>query len=129
MPYLLKVSEEEITEKEVYLNAKGNAECVEFVRQTTNAPGTPKWQKGIRVADAKLGQIKRGTAIATFDDKGHYPVDSRGRHAAIYLSHDRFQITVLDQWNSKGKVTRRGIQIGKKATSRSNDGATFYVIE
>ncbi len=89
MPYTLQVTEQEISTKERYINAKGNTECVEFVRQTTGAPATVRWHPGQHVQDAKLGQIARGTAIATFDDKGRYPSDGKGRHAAIYLSHDK----------------------------------------
>jgi hypothetical protein len=129
MPYTIKVSEEDIAEKKRYLNSKGNAECVEFVRQTTDAPGTPYWKPGKKVADASLGEVKRGTAIATFDRDGRYPTDVRGRHAAIYLSHNVSGIVVLDQWNAKGQVSRRTIRFNPKAAKRSDDAATYFVIE
>ncbi|NVD97537.1 BPSL0067 family protein [Massilia sp. BJB1822] len=129
MPYTLQVTEAEISARESYVNAKGNTECVECVRQTTAAPATFRWHPGQHVQEAKLGQIARGTAIATFDDKGRYPNDGKGRHAAIYLSHDKTGIVVLDQWNSKGKVSRRTIRFNTKSYSRSNEGTTFYVIE
>jgi hypothetical protein len=82
------------------------------------------------VSDAKAADIARGTAIATFDDKGKYPSDALGQHAAIYLSHDTNGITVLDQWNSQGEVKERTIRFNRPAgTRRSNDANTFYVID
>jgi len=129
MSYLLKVSEEEVKQKQAYLNAAGNAECVEFVRQTTDAPATTRWRPGAKIAGAPFGSIKRGTAIATFDGKDRYPSDAGGRHAAIYLAHSDTGIVVLDQWNAKGKVSRRTIRFDPKSRSRSNDGNTYYVIE
>lgn len=71
-----------------YTNAKGNTECVEFVRQTTGAPHASIWKRGVRVKDAIQGEILPGTAIATFDDEGKYPTDPLGKHAAIFLSKD-----------------------------------------
>lgn len=129
MPFQLKVSEKEIDAHVVYLNNKGNAECVEFIRQTTGAPRTEDWRQGKKISDAVPGQIRRGTAIATFDDSGHYPKDTRGRHAAIYISHNQDGIVVLDQWNAKRRVSRRTIRYNSASSSRSNDANTFYVIE
>jgi hypothetical protein len=108
-------------------------ECVEFVRQTSRAPQTSEWRPGLRVMDARPGQIPPGTAIATFVD-GEYPTDALGRHAAIYLSHDQFAITVLDQWvpktGGRGEVKQRPIRFKVPGgTRRSNDGSCFYVIE
>ena len=111
-------------------NEKGNTECVEFVRQATGAPRTTLWTKGKKVADATLAEIPRGTAIATFDAKGNYPVDTLGRHAAVYLEHNSERIRVLDQWNDQGEVKERSIWFKRpKGTRRSNDADTFHVIE
>lgn len=129
MSFGLKVTEEDIKVHVVYRNRKGDAECVEFVRQTTAAPQTAYWRPGKKVSDASPGEIKRGTAIATFDDNGRYPKDSRGRHAAIYLSHNPQGIVVLDQWNAKGKVSERTIRFVPNSKSRSNNAGAFYVIE
>ena len=130
MSYQLKVPERDVFGPKKYANAKGNTECVEFVRKTTGAPETALWKKGIKVSDAKPGEIKRGTAIATFDDAGKYPTDALGQHAAIYLSHTAQAIHVLDQWNSQGEVKERPIWFNRpKGTRRSNDASTFYVIE
>jgi hypothetical protein len=129
MAYELNVSEKQIAAQVAYRNRQGNTECVEFIRQTTAAPRTDYWKKGKKIADTTPGEIKRGTAIATFDEYGRYPKDARGKHAAIYLRHDARGITVLDQWNAKGKVTERTIRFDSKSRSRSNDANSFYVIE
>lgn len=130
MSYKLNVSEKDVLGENKYVNKDGKTECAEFVRQAAGAPQTIGWRQGIKIADAKSGTIARGTVIATFDTKGRYPVDSRGKHAAIYLSHDAFQITVLDQWNDQGQVKERPIYFNRhKGTRRSNDADTFYVVE
>ncbi|WP_137937982.1 BPSL0067 family protein [Chitinivorax sp. B] len=130
MPYMLQIAERDTFGDKKFVNKLGNTECVEFVVQATSAPTTPHWKQGIQIKEAKVGTIARGTAIATFDDTGHYPTDALGKHAAIYLSHNEHGIRVLDQWKSQGKVLERTIYFNKpKGTSRSNEGNTFYVIE
>lgn len=109
---------------------QGKTECVEFIRQAAGAPHTSSWKLGCKVADAKPGEILRGTAIATFDKNKKYPVDQQGKHAAIYLRHDGRQMLVLDQWNDQGEVLERPIAFNRpKGTRRSNDADTYYVIE
>jgi len=128
--YKLKVAEDEVLGKGKYINARGKTECVEFTRQAAGAPQTITWTKGIKVSDARLGEIARGTAIATFDSSGRYPTDALGRHAAIYLEHNQQRILVLDQWNDQGEVKQRPIWFNRpKGTKRSNDADTYYVIE
>ncbi|MCL4746997.1 MAG: BPSL0067 family protein [Burkholderiaceae bacterium] len=128
--YKLQIPESSVFGAGKFKNAKGNTECVEFVRQATGAPRTADWRRGLQVRLATQQQIERTTAIATFDDDGRYPTDSLGQHAAIYLSHDDQGVVVLDQWNSQGEVKERLIRFGRpKETSRSNNGDTFYVIE
>ena len=130
MSYKLKVPEIKVFGKGIYVNAQGKTECVEFIRQATDAPKTTLWKKGKKVSDASFGEIARGTAIATFDSNGKYPTDSLGKHAAIYLEHNTQRILVLDQWNDQGEVKQRPIWFNKpKGTRRSNDANTFYVIE
>jgi hypothetical protein len=131
MSYMLNIAESaiQIEVKNAYMNEKGNTECAHFVQQVTNAPGTTAWTQGTKVLEAKSGTIPRGTAIATFVD-GHYPTDSLGKHAAIYLSHDDNGIVVLDQWNAQGMVKQRTIRAHKpEGTRRSNVAEFFYVIE
>lgn len=130
MSYTPREYEQKVYGHHKYVNAQGNAECVEFVRQTTSAPHTTLWRKGLKVSEAQIGQIPRGTAIATFDDSGRYPTDQLGKHAAIYLGHDAQGITVLDQWKKQGEVKKRYIRFSNPtATSRSDMGNMFYVIE
>jgi hypothetical protein len=130
MSYTLKVAEANTFGKSKYINAAGKTECVEFVRQAANAPQTALWKRGKKVSEAKLGEITRGTAIATFDDNGKYPTDALGKHAAIYLEHNDKRILVLDQWANQGEVKQRPIYFnGPKSNSRSNNANTFYVIE
>lgn len=129
MPYLLKLAEKDVFGAAKFVNAKGNTECVEFVRQATNAPQTTLWKQGEHVIDAAPGTISRGTAIATFDDNGKYPTDGHGKHAAIYLSHNAIGICVLDQWNSQGEVRERVIHINRPDYPRVNAAKHYYVIE
>lgn len=135
----MTVAETTVYDANKYKSEGGNTECVAFITAVTAAPATTSWKKGKKVLDASEAEIKKGTAIATFDDNGKYPKDGKGKHAAIYLSHSRQQqtITVLDQWNSQGGVKKRIIHvwanknetIGGKPYKRSNDADTFYVIE
>lgn len=115
--------------KGVWRNSKGNTECVELVQQTAGAPPTECWRPGLQVAKAKPGEIPPYTAIATFVD-GRYPTDDKGRHAALYLSHDKHAIRVIDQWKGQGEAKERPIRFNNAAAkSRSNEGNWFYVIE
>jgi hypothetical protein len=116
--------------KKKWTNAKGNTECVEFVRRATGAPPTALWKPGLHVRATAPGVISPYTAIATFDKDSKYPSDELGRHAAVYLSHDSTGIRVLDQWNAQGEVLERTIFFNRMpGTRRSNDGDTFYVVE
>jgi hypothetical protein len=113
------------TKPDNFTNAKGNHECVEFVRQTTGAPSTHNWRPGKLVKGA--ADIPAGTAIATF--KG----SSYSSHAAIYLRQDDIGIWVLDQWNKQGKVARRHIRFPrgeeKSPVREQNNGDVYYVID
>ncbi len=130
MSYKLKFAEKDVFGKGKFKNAKGKTECVEFVRQASDAPQTTLWKKGKKISEARVAEISRTTAIATFDDKGRYPTDGLGKHAAIYLTHDKNRIVVLDQWDDQGEVKERSIWFNRpKGTKRSNDADTFYVIE
>ena len=133
MPYKLKLAEDAVLDEKQFVNAQGNTECVEFVRRVTCAPHTTLWYPGAHVFTAKLGSIPRGTAIATFDatfeKNGKYPTDALGKHAAIYLSHNVEGILVLDQWNKRGRVTKRTIYINRPDVPRVDSAKQFFVIE
>lgn len=121
--------ENEVFGKSKFVNTKGNAECVEFVKQAAGAPQTTLWKKGVNVMDSRIGAIARGTAIATFDENGKYPVDGFGKHAAIYLGHTANGIRVLDQWNKQGEVMERIIYLQKPDYPRINSAKQYFVIE
>lgn len=129
MAYKLKLAENAVLDAKQFVNATGSTECVEFVQQAAGAPRTTSWSKGILVLDIPLGRIPRGTAIATFDSHGKYPIDGKGKHAAIYLSHTANSILVLDQWKAQGRVRVRTIRVKKVDRPRSDCAQCFYVIE
>jgi hypothetical protein len=131
MPFRMAVFEGAVFGAGLFANSRGDTECVEFVRRVTGAPPTLQWRRGKRVLGSRPGEIPRGTAIATFDESGFYPTDGRGRHAAIYLSHDAHRIRVLHQWNKIGGVVNDvPIRFHRPpSTKRSNNGDTYYVIE
>ncbi len=111
-----------------YTNAKGNAECVEFIQQTLSGPATKFWKEGDKITKGDLTPLP-GTAIATFVD-GKYPQEgSTGKHAAIYVGQDANGIQVLDQWRSQGQVLKRTIKWKPTSAGASNDGSAFSVIE
>jgi hypothetical protein len=129
MRYKLQLDENDVLGQKQFANAAGNTECVEFVRQTTGAPHTILWVKGESVLYARFGSIPRGTAIATFDSNGRYPVDGKGKHAAVYLSHTSTSIFVLDQWKAQGCVRARTIRAKQADHPRSDCAQCFFVIE
>lgn len=105
----------------------GNGQCVVFVQECTNAPNTALWRKGAKVRGNL--SLRRGTAIATFDENGKYPNMATGNHAAIYVSQDGNGIRVYDQWVGQGAVKERFIRFKNGGGSPSNDGDSFFVIE
>lgn len=129
MPHVLATPDSYVGR--AFLNSKGNAECVEFIRQTLGAPPTASWTAGTRITKVAAGQadpVAKGTAIATFVN-GRYATEG-GRHAAIYMGQNEHGIIVLDQWRAQGKVKQRVIRWNVPAgTSRSNDGSAYSVIE
>jgi hypothetical protein len=110
-----------------FTNDQGNTECVEFIKQTLNAPPTSSWREGRGI---KLGVVvPPGTAIATFVG-GKYPQSGNtGKHAAIYLGQNAIGIQVLDQWRKQGSVQPRTIKWKPTSPGLSNDGSAFSVIE
>ncbi len=104
--------------------AVGSGQCVALVQAWANAPNTGSWAQGIKVK-GNDHLIQKGTAIATFVD-GHYPNQSHGNHAAIYMGQDASGIQVIDQWSGQGSH-RRTLRWGGNGTS--NDGDAFSVIE
>ena len=99
-------------------------QCVSFV--TTVCPtlqvNTALWKKGALVKGN--ADILPGTAIATFNEHGHY-----SGHAAIYDGQDKDGLNVYDQWVTPPAraIHYRPLRFG--AHGNSNNGDNFYVIE
>lgn len=128
MPYILQIKDLTEYEGKAFLNSKGNAECVEFVRQTLGLPPTLRWKEGKKITKGD-STILKGTAIATFVN-GVYPQEGNsGKHAAIYLGYDEVGLIVLDQWRGQGMVKKRTIRWKPTNPGISNDGNAFSVIE
>jgi hypothetical protein len=90
--------------KHSYPNAKGNTECVQFIRDTMQAPPSTTWEEGGK-PDANT---PRGTVVGTFvDGKFH-------GHAAVSLSVNKSGMELLDQWNKKPIVSTHTIQYNDK---------------
>ena len=133
MPHILKPDANKSLEDTyvgaAYKNDKGNTECVEFIKQTLDAPPTNLWREGDKVEKGKKN-VLTGTAIATFIDKKYPQTGSSGKHAAIYLDQDGSGIIVLDQWRTQGSVQKRTIRWSPTDPSNlSNNGNAFSVIE
>ncbi len=133
MPFIFQEAERRARnndfQKDEYINSDRHTESVIFVQKAANAPITKQWKAGIRIKDAKPGDISPGTAIATFDKNGKYPT-VEGKHAAIYLSHTSVSIKILDQWKKKQTVLARSIDFNRPSTTRLSENAdNYYVIE
>lgn len=110
----------------------GDKECVALIRHYTRAGWTGSWRAGEKVLGARY--IAPGTAIATFDKNGRWPLGPN-KHAAFYLRPDPEGFWVIDQWKTRPRVESRKITV-KSAKERaragytpSNDADAFYVIE
>lgn len=115
-----------------FSNSQGNTECVEFIKQTLNAPESAIWREGVKIIKLASGvqdMVAKGTAIATFIS-GRYPQHGNtGKHAAIYLGQNAEGIQALDQWRAQGRVLPRTIPWQPRSPGLSNDGKAFSVIE
>ena len=130
MPHILKVPE--IYRNRSFPASDGTTQCVEFIKQTLNAPRTGAWSEGTKVKKLSAGDkdpISKGTAIATFVNRLYPQHGSTGKHAAIYLGQNAEGIQVLDQWEIQGKVLPRTIPWKPRRPGLSNDGNAFSVIE
>lgn len=133
MPHILKPQGNKTLEDtyagNTYKNDKGNAECVEFIRQTLGAPPTSLWREGDKIEKGKK-DVLPGTAIATFANNKYPQTGDSGKHAAIYLDQDGTGVIVLDQWRAQGSVQKRTIRWNPSDPKNlSNNGNAFSVIE
>jgi hypothetical protein len=70
-------------------------QCVGLVKKYSQAGGTASWSQGDKVMDSPL--LKRGTAIATFNDKGKYASHATGNHACFFIKSVGKGFVVLEQ--------------------------------
>jgi hypothetical protein len=102
-----------------------NGQCVRLVQETAGVPGTWTWRRGEQVRGAA---IPRGTAIATFDERGRYVNDTKGAsHAALFLEETPEGLLVVDQWVGR-PVSERLIRFKGGAGPAADDGDRFHVI-
>lgn len=101
-------------------------QCVALIQGCTTAPSTGTWKAGIKVMAAAAGAIAPGTAIATFDKDGKYPMTQR--HAAIYISHDSTGISVYHQYaaGQTPNVVHKYFILNKKLKDRTTMDADYY---
>jgi len=109
-----------------YTNKGGVSQCVEFIRQTLNAPDTTHWNEGKKISRSDSSTIS-GTPIATFINGKYSHLGSPNQHAAIYLRQDAEGIHVLDQFPGHN-VSPRVIRWEPHWKGLSNDGNAFSVI-
>jgi hypothetical protein len=106
-----------------YANAKRNHECVVFAQQAGGAPFTGKWGQGTHVEPGT--SITRGTWVATFVD-GQY----QGHIGAFDSIDADGNLTLIDQFNSRGSVDRTTYHVKKQPYNGkiSNDPSEYYVV-
>lgn len=129
MPFIADVEQIKMGVDKAYTNFAG-AQCAALVQQVPllgggTVPHTTTWRPGKKVKDLAWNEIAEGTVIATFTDDGRYPLERR--HTAIYLSHDKDGILVIDQWVDSPKAKTR-ILVFRGGTTRTVDNGDFYWI-
>lgn len=131
MPFVIDVDKVQLNVDNAYVNPWGT-QCLALVQQAplfmgTAVPLMKDMRRGAKVKDLATSQIKKGTAIATFDEDGKYP--STDRHGAIYISHDANGITVIDQWIGKPYASQRTLKYLGSEKRRVDDGDYYWIIE
>ena len=110
---------------------RGNRECAALIQHTIPIGLANDWREGIRVRGNEH-LIKKGTAIATFED-GIYPNRPNHNHVAYYVSQDETGIVVIDQWSELKSVQTRTMGfLGQRPDGSfidpSNNGDALSVI-
>jgi hypothetical protein len=114
-----------------------NGHCARLVQIATNAPKACFWRRGAQVRGNS--DVAVGTAIATFelrasnDEEAGLSARYTNRtdftaHAGLYVSQDEKGITMIDQWQGRGKVgyTTRDFLPHQYPIE---DGSNYYIIE
>ncbi|SFD74864.1 BPSL0067 family protein [Paracidovorax konjaci] len=113
----------------------GSKHCVALLQHYAHLPHTSSWKPGETVFGN--ANIKKGTAIATFNKAGKYGNLPTGNHAAFFVSQDAGGIRIMDQWlddDRKPKISMRYIRpVGQRKdgqyTDPSNNASAYSVIE
>lgn len=111
----------------------GTMQCVALIQEYTGAGVTASWRQGAAVLGNRA--ILKGTAIATFD-RGRYPNQAHGNHAAFFLRHGPNGFWVMDQWAASTKKTVSSRYISSKGRlgngtfrNPSDNADAFSIIE
>lgn len=108
-------------------NERGRSECVQLLKTLMDAPRTLFWREG-RKLKANWGEIKPGTAIATFK-QGRYPqkpLARGGKHAAIFLRASEAGIYVFDQFSGQREAAERFIPWHHPRDRQPSNNASAY---
>ena len=103
-------------------------QCVGLVKYYSRAGGTSMWKQGGSVMGNPT--LARGTAIATFNAKGHYASAATGNHACFFLRFVAGGFEVLEQHvNPNPNMIQKRIILTKGGKgSASNDADAYSVI-
>lgn len=84
-----------------------------------------QWYPGEKVSDAK--NLKRGTAIANFNDKGRFP-NKHEWNSGIYLGRGvNGSIWILDQWPGHSPAPRE-VHLDNRMFPADNAGAYSVIL-
>jgi RHS repeat-associated protein len=105
-----------------------NGQCVDLTKKFSgmgDVSAEHHWYQGEKVSDAK--DIKPGTAIASFNDKGRFPSES-GWNSGIYLGKGtNGTIWILDQWPGHPPEPRP-ILVNNNALPANNSAAYSVIL-
>ena len=82
-------------------------QCVGLIKTYSKAPRTDLWQKGPSVVSSP--DMRKGTAIATFDSRNRYPVPGHGNHTCFFLRFvgDGFEVLEQNEPPNRNMIHRR----------------------
>jgi hypothetical protein len=109
-------------------NRKGDAQCVELVKQTVgdNAP-TSTWRQGPKV-DANTPP---GTAVGNFNREGKFDTEDTGQHAALLVvgRTKNGGIVVVEQYKGLSVIQQRALlPVSRRQPTPSNNAKDYNVI-
>lgn len=131
MTFVADIEQIKMGVDQAYTNFAG-AQCAALVQQVPLigggiVPHTTTWRRGVKVKDLAWNEITEGTVIATFTDDGKYPFERR--HTAIYISHDKLAILVIDQYVDRPNAEVRPLTFRGGTTRAVDNGDFYWVVE